>query len=126
MPGQLRPASLPACQDVYAAGKTTLMRMITGQEFPTSGTVRVFGQVPAESDAVLRRMVFVREEQPYPDFRVAHAVRVESWFYPNWIEELAGICWLASAFRCGGGSGSCRAECAPPSGSPSSWRPAPS
>ena len=71
------------------AGKTTLMRIITGLEFPTSGAVRVFGQVPAENDAVLRRMVFVREEQPYPDFRVGQAVRVASWFYPNWSEELA-------------------------------------
>ena len=71
------------------AGKTTLMRIITGQEFPTSGAVQVFGQVPAENDAVLRRMVLVREEQPYPDLRVGQAVRVASWFYPNWSEELA-------------------------------------
>ena len=71
------------------AGKTTLMRIVTGQEFPTSGAVRVFGQAPAENDAVLRRMVFVREEQAYPDFRVGHAMRVASWFYPNWNQELA-------------------------------------
>ena len=71
------------------AGKTTLMRIITGQEFPTSGAVRVFGEAPAENDAVLRRMVFVREEQAYPDFRVGQAVRVASWFYPNWSEALA-------------------------------------
>ena len=71
------------------AGKTTLMRIITGQEFPTGGAVRVFGQIPAENDAVLRRMVFVREDQPYPDFRVGQAIRVASWFYPNWSEELA-------------------------------------
>jgi ABC-2 type transport system ATP-binding protein len=71
------------------AGKTTLMRIVTGQEFPTSGDVRVFGQAPAENDAVLRRMVFVREEQAYPDFRVGHAIRVASWFYPNWNQELA-------------------------------------
>ena len=71
------------------AGKTTLMRIVTGQEFPTSGAVRVFGQAPAENDAVLRRMVFVREEQAYPDFRVGHAIRVASWFYPNWDQELA-------------------------------------
>ena len=71
------------------AGKTTLMRIVTGQEFPTSGDVRVFGQAPAENDAVLRRMVFVREEQAYPDFRVGHAIRVASWFYPDWDQELA-------------------------------------
>jgi ABC-2 type transport system ATP-binding protein len=71
------------------AGKTTLMRIVTGQEFPTSGAIRVFGQAPAENDTVLRRMVFVREEQAYPDFRVGHAIRVASWFYPNWNQELA-------------------------------------
>lgn len=72
------------------AGKTTLMRLITGQEFPTTGSVRVFGQAPAENDAVLRRLVFVREEQTYPDsLRVSQAIRVASWFFPNWDEDLA-------------------------------------
>jgi ABC-2 type transport system ATP-binding protein len=71
------------------AGKTTLMRIITGQEFPTGGAIQVFGQAPAENDAVLRRMVFVREEQAYPDLSVAQAIRVASWFYPNWNGELA-------------------------------------
>jgi ABC-2 type transport system ATP-binding protein len=71
------------------AGKTTLMRIITGLEFPTTGEVKVFGSAPAENDAVLRRMVFVREEQAYPDFRVGHAIRVASWFYPNWSAGLA-------------------------------------
>ena len=65
------------------------MRIITGQEFPSAGAIRVFGEPPAENDAVLRRMVFVREEQSYPDFRVGDALRVASWFYPNWSEELA-------------------------------------
>jgi ABC-2 type transport system ATP-binding protein len=72
------------------AGKTTLMRIITGLEFPTAGDLRVFGEVPAENDPVLRRMVFVREEQAYPDLQVRHAIRVASWFYPNWSEDLAG------------------------------------
>jgi ABC-2 type transport system ATP-binding protein len=71
------------------AGKTTLMRIITGQEFPSSGDLRVFGEAPAENDPVLRRMVFVREEQSYPDFQVRHAIRAASWFYPNWDEDLA-------------------------------------
>jgi ABC-2 type transport system ATP-binding protein len=72
------------------AGKTTLMRIITGLEFPTAGDLRVFGEFPAENDPVLRRMVFVREEQAYPDLQVRHAIRVASWFYPNWSEDLAG------------------------------------
>ena len=72
------------------AGKTTLMRIVTGLEFPTAGDLRVFGEVPAENDPVLRRMVFVREEQAYPDLQVRHAIQVASWFYPNWSEDLAG------------------------------------
>jgi ABC-2 type transport system ATP-binding protein len=71
------------------AGKTTLLRIVAGLEFPTSGSIRVFGEPPAENDAVLRRMVFVREEQAYPDIRVCHAIRAASWFYPNWSEDLA-------------------------------------
>jgi ABC-2 type transport system ATP-binding protein len=71
------------------AGKTTLMRIVTGLEFPTGGAIRVFGQAPAENEAVLRRMAFVREEQSYPDYRVGQAIRVASWFYPNWDGELA-------------------------------------
>ena len=47
------------------------------------------GARPAENEAVLRRMVFVREDQTYPDFKVRHALRVASWFYPNWNAELA-------------------------------------
>ena len=66
------------------AGKTTLLRILAGQEFPSAGDVLVQGAAPAENEAVLRRMVFVREDQTYPDFKVRHALRVASWFYPNW------------------------------------------
>jgi len=72
------------------AGKTTLLRILAGQEFPSSGVVRVLGAPPAENEDVLRRMVFIREDQAYPDFKVGHALRAASWFYPNWDGELAG------------------------------------
>jgi ABC-2 type transport system ATP-binding protein len=71
------------------AGKTTLMKIITGQEFASAGDVRVFGTNPVENDAVLRRMVFVREDQIYPDFKVGHLLRTASRFYPDWSDELA-------------------------------------
>jgi ABC-2 type transport system ATP-binding protein len=71
------------------AGKSTFMRIVTGQEFATAGTVRVFGAEPLENDAVLNRMVFVREDQSFPDIRVWHAIRAASWFYPNWDAEFA-------------------------------------
>jgi ABC-2 type transport system ATP-binding protein len=71
------------------AGKSTLMRILANQEFASSGTIGIFGANPVENDQVLRRMVFVREDQAFPDFKVRHAVRAASWFYPNWNEELA-------------------------------------
>ena len=65
------------------AGKTTLLRILAGQEFPSSGSVRVLGSSPAENENVLRRLVLVREDQAYPDFKVRHALRAASFCYPN-------------------------------------------
>ncbi|MFE9123171.1 ATP-binding cassette domain-containing protein [Streptomyces sp. NPDC007172] len=72
------------------AGKTTLLRLLAGQEFATAGRVRVFGAEPLENDAVLRRMILVREDQTYPDLRVRHALTAASLLYPNWDADLAG------------------------------------
>jgi ABC-2 type transport system ATP-binding protein len=71
------------------AGKTTLLRILAGQEFPSAGRVLVLGANPAENDRLLRRMVFIREDQEYPDIKVRHAVLAASWCYPNWCAELA-------------------------------------
>ncbi|MEU8547096.1 ABC transporter ATP-binding protein [Streptomyces roseoverticillatus] len=72
------------------AGKTTLLRILAGQQFATSGRVHVFGAGPLENDAVLRRMILVREDQVYPDLRVRHALTAASLLYPNWDAGLAG------------------------------------
>ena len=82
-------ASITGLLGRNGAGKTTLMRIIGAQEFPSAGSVRVLGADPIENDAVLRRMVFIRENQAYPDFKVRHAVRAASWFYPGWSGDLA-------------------------------------
>ncbi|HTC70177.1 MAG TPA: ABC transporter ATP-binding protein [Acidothermaceae bacterium] len=71
------------------AGKTTVMRVIAAQEFASAGGVRVFGENPVENDSVLRRMMFVKESQIYPEVTVAHVVRGASWFCPNWDAEFA-------------------------------------
>jgi len=72
------------------AGKSTLLRIIAAQEFVSCGQVEVLGESPVEHDPVLRRMVLVREDQVFPDFRVCHAIRAASWFYPNWDADLCG------------------------------------
>lgn len=72
------------------AGKTTVMSILTAQNFATSGDIRVFGEHPYENAKVLSRMCFVRESQKYPDdARPDHAFRIARLFYPHWDQEFA-------------------------------------
>ncbi len=72
------------------AGKTTAMSILTAQNLPTSGQVRVFGEDPYENARVLSRMCFVRESQKYPDDATPrHALSSARLFFPRWDQELA-------------------------------------
>ena len=72
------------------AGKTTIMSILTAQNFASSGDLRIFGEDPYENPRVLGRMCFVREGQKYPDEATAmHAFRIAGLFYPNWDQAFA-------------------------------------
>jgi ABC-2 type transport system ATP-binding protein len=72
------------------AGKTTIMSLLTGQEFPTSGSIEVFGQWPAENAAVLSRVCFIKESQKYPDeFRPVDVFKSAPLFFEHWDQEFA-------------------------------------
>jgi ABC-2 type transport system ATP-binding protein len=72
------------------AGKTTIMSILTAQNFASSGDVTVFGQHPYENARVLSRLCFVRESQKYPDDALPHhAFHTARLFFPNWNQELA-------------------------------------
>ncbi|GAA1703779.1 ABC transporter ATP-binding protein [Microbacterium sediminicola] len=72
------------------AGKTTIMSILTAQNFETSGSVTVFGEHPYENARVLSRMCFVRESQRYPDdWKPRHAFAAARLFFPNWDQALA-------------------------------------
>ncbi|MBG6239635.1 ABC-2 type transport system ATP-binding protein [Mycetocola sp. CAN_C7] len=72
------------------AGKTTIMQVLTGQDFATSGDVRVFGERPAENARVLRQMSFIKESQRYPDdFQPKHVFASAPWFFENWDADFA-------------------------------------
>ena len=88
------------------AGKTTLLRILAGQEFPSSGSVQVFGSAPAENENVLRRLVLVREDQAYPDFRG----------YPDFKVVLCASCRVLLLSELGRGPGVLAAEGLRPAG----------
>ena len=72
------------------AGKTTVMSILTAQNFASSGDIRIFGEKPYENARVLSRMCFVRESQKYPDdARPTHAFATARLFFPNWSQDLA-------------------------------------
>src|ERR1700712_693069 len=72
------------------AGKTTLMQLLTGQDFPSTGSIRLFGERPVENAHVLERTAFIKESQRYPeDFRAKNVFRTARWFFQNWDQEFA-------------------------------------
>lgn len=72
------------------AGKTTAMRVLTGQEFATSGEVRIFGEAPHENERAQSQVSFIKESQKYPDsYKVHHALRAAGHMHPNWDEDYA-------------------------------------
>ncbi len=67
------------------AGKTTMMQLLTGQDFASAGSIRVFGESPVENAHVLDRVCFIKESQRYPEeFQPKHVFASAPWFFPNW------------------------------------------
>jgi ABC-2 type transport system ATP-binding protein len=72
------------------AGKTTMMQLLTGQQFASSGSINVFGQTPVENATVLSNICFIKESQAYPDdFKPKHVFESAPWFFQNWDAEFA-------------------------------------
>lgn len=72
------------------AGKTTIMSILTAQNFADSGRVEIYGDEPYENPHALERMCFVRESQKYPDdSKPAHAFAIAELFFPNWDADFA-------------------------------------
>jgi ABC-2 type transport system ATP-binding protein len=66
------------------AGKTTIMRLLTGLEVSSAGIVRVLGSDPLENEGVLQQVCFVRESQSYPDIRVGAVLASARLLLPEW------------------------------------------
>lgn len=72
------------------AGKTTLMSIIAGQDRASEGRVEVLGHTPFEHAPTLRQIIYVRDNQRYPDdYRLHHVLRIAPAFAPNWDADVA-------------------------------------
>ena len=80
------------------AGKTTMMQLLTGQQFANSGSIDVFGESPVENASVLGNICFIKESQAYPDdFKPKHVFESAPWFFQNWDADFADA--LVADFR---------------------------
>ncbi|MCX7521130.1 ABC transporter ATP-binding protein [Microbacterium sp. STN6] len=87
---QLQPDMIHGLLGRNGAGKTTIMQLLTGQDFASHGTVNVFGERPAENAAVLEHVCFIKESQRYPDnFKPKHVFRSAPWFFEHWDADFA-------------------------------------
>lgn len=94
----IKPNTITGLLGRNGAGKTTVMQVLTGQEFATSGDVHVFGERPAENARVLSRISFIKESQRYPDdFQPKHVFASAPWFFENWDADFAAQ--LVEEFR---------------------------
>lgn len=72
------------------AGKTTLMSIIAGQDRASQGQVEVLGHAPFEHAPTLRQIIYVRDNQRYPDdYKLHHVLRIAPSFAPNWSVDIA-------------------------------------
>jgi ABC-2 type transport system ATP-binding protein len=71
------------------AGKTTTIRMLMGLVRPDGGSIRLFGEDPAQSGAAIReRIGFVYDEgKYYGNLTVGEMKRVIAPFYKHWDED---------------------------------------
>jgi ABC-2 type transport system ATP-binding protein len=85
------PGKVAALVGPNGAGKSTLLRMAAGLWRPTTGTIKVLGEVPGhENAALLQRVGYLDQERPlYRGFRVDEMFRFGEGTNPTWDMDAA-------------------------------------
>lgn len=72
------------------AGKTTLLKILAGQKRHTSGSVKVFNELPFNNLFVSANTIFVSEELEFPvSLNLLEILETASSFYPKWNMDFA-------------------------------------
>ncbi|MEM9928397.1 MAG: ABC transporter ATP-binding protein [Bacteroidota bacterium] len=70
-------------------GKTTLLKLFAGLQFPSGGSLAVFGQRPEERSLdLLQRLYFLPSEPYFPQWSPRKIANYYGPFYPNFNQEL--------------------------------------
>jgi ABC-2 type transport system ATP-binding protein len=89
----LAPGSIYGLLGKNGAGKTSLLRIISGMLFPRAGTAEVFGFRPAERrPEMLGDLYLVPEEFYLPGIRAAEYVSAHAPFYPRFDHAVLKSC----------------------------------
>lgn len=71
------------------AGKTSLLKLLTGLQFSTSGTIKVNGHLPSKREpSFLKELFFVSEEFHIPAISFNKFIKANAPFYPRFDQEL--------------------------------------
>ncbi|MBP2078700.1 ABC transporter ATP-binding protein [Oceanobacillus polygoni] len=72
------------------AGKTTFMDILSGQILPSSGEILIDGEDPFDNQRLTESICLIKEGNNFKkDLKVKNVLKIYSYFYPNWDQELA-------------------------------------
>jgi len=74
------------------AGKTTFMDILSGQNLASSGEILIDGEDPFDNQRLTESICLIKEGNNFKkDLKVKHVLKIYSYFYPNWDQELADL-----------------------------------
>lgn len=72
------------------AGKTTFMEILSGQILASEGQILIDGELPFDNQRLTESICLIKEGNNFKkDLKVKNVLRIYSYFYPTWDQELA-------------------------------------